>query len=362
MANLLNEAYLAKEKELFDDTWNDIRAYCMTEVWMAGTEMPRIEKLLDYNCKGGKMTRAKTITRICEIKLSEDSEPPAKKAKLSKEECPMYAACVLGWCLEICQAYLLVMDDIMDHSETRRFQPCWYKLPDVGVGLGIVDASLLRSFVYTILKKFLSHKPYYLQVLEMFNQTMFMTEVGQMLDTLSEQRKSIKYLTEETYMNVVRHKTCYYTFHLPLAMGLVVSGDLGKNVSEDELKEVAFAIGEYFQIQDDVMDCYSDPKVIGKIGTDIQDFKCSWLAVTFVKNAIPEQMEVFKANYGKDDEACIAKIKGLYNDMNVRKMFEELEEEYGKKVGALIPKFEAQCPVLKQAIEMLWKVTYKRKL
>lgn len=29
------------------------------------------------------------------------------------------------------QAYFLVLDDIMDNSQTRRGQPCWYKLPKV---------------------------------------------------------------------------------------------------------------------------------------------------------------------------------------------------------------------------------------
>ena len=69
---------------------------------------------------------------------------------LSPQELSRYA--VLGWCIEWLQAWLLMADDVMDDSQTRRGQPCWYKNDDVQK-IAINDAFFVEALVLKIIKR-----------------------------------------------------------------------------------------------------------------------------------------------------------------------------------------------------------------
>lgn len=66
----------------------------------------------------------------------------------------------------------------MDNSLTRRGMPCWYKVEQVGVG-AINDALLVQSSMFSILKKYFHDKPYYTNVLEMFNEVLNLKNIDE---------------------------------------------------------------------------------------------------------------------------------------------------------------------------------------
>ena len=89
----------------------------------------------------------------------------------------------------------------------------------------------------------------------------------------------------------MKYKTAFYSFYLPVALGMIVSGITDPRLF-DQAREILMIMGEYFQVQDDFLDCYGTPEVIGKIGTDIQDNKCGWLVCKALEIVTPKQRKV----------------------------------------------------------------------
>ncbi|XP_050213327.1 farnesyl pyrophosphate synthase 1 [Mercurialis annua] len=305
-----------------------------------------VDRMLDYNVPGGKLNRGLSV--IDSYKLLKEGQ------ELTEEE--IFLASALGWCIEWLQAYFLVLDDIMDGSHTRRGQPCWFRVPKVGI-IAANDGVLLRNHIPRILKNQFRGKPYYVDLLELFNEVEFQTASGQMIDLITtlEGEKDLSKYTLSLHRRIVQYKTAYYSFYLPVACALVMSGENLDN--HIDVKNILVDMGIYFQVQDDYLDCFGDPKTIGKIGTDIEDFKCSWLVVKALELCDEEQKKALHEHYGKADPDSVSKVKALYNELNLQAVFAEYESKSYEKLVTSIEAHPSKAveAVLKSFLSKIYK-------
>lgn len=298
---------------------------------MPPRETEWIRRCLNYNVKGGKMNRGKMVVESIKTLYKHMGR------ELSPREISRFA--VLGWCVEWMQAWLLMLDDVMDGSKTRRGQPCWYKNDDVQL-IALNDALTVEALMYKILKRHFGQEEYYLPLLDLFLETTFQTECGQLLDTLC-MNLTLDDFTVDRWTLIVKYKTAFYSFYISVAIGMLIVGITDQR-AYDAARDVLVTMGVYFQAQDDFLDCFGTPEQIGKIGTDIQDKKCGWLfCQAYHKLANSEQKALLAENYGFDEEGKVAEVKKLYTALDLEKLYRAYEEESYKEIMSARPKIES---------------------
>ncbi|KAL5290163.1 FDPS family protein [Megaselia abdita] len=271
-------------------------------------------KALQYNVPRGKKNRG-LATIITYKKLVATNELTDQNLRLCH---------ILGWCVELLQTMLLMCDDVMDGSQTRRGQPCWHTIEGVGLS-GINDALMIENAIFWILKKYFSEKEYYTRLLELFHEIIFITIVGQAGDLKTSSNK-VDSFSMEMYKTIAANKTSYYTFYLPVALAMNMA-EFKHPEAFRQAKTILLEIGHFFQVQDDFLDCFGDPETTGKIGTDIQENKCSWLAVVAMQRANDSQKSVMLECYGSSDPEKVSKVKKLYKELGIPNTFAIYEEE-----------------------------------
>lgn len=289
-----------------------------------------------------------------------DTTSILEKTTLDPASEEYFRPALLGWMIELLQAFFLVSDDIMDSSKTRRGSPCWYLAPKVGM-IAINDAFMLESAIYLLLKKHFREHKSYIDMVELFHEVTFQTECGQLCDLLTapEDEVNLDNFSLDKFSFIVIYKTAYYSFYLPVALALHYTGTATqKNLQTAH--DILIPMGEYFQAQDDYLDAFADPKVLGKIGTDIQDNKCSWLVNQALKKVNPEQRKILEENYGQKNSQNEAKVKQLYHELKLQDFYEQWEEERVNDLRAKINKIDESDGLKKEVFEVFLNKIYKR--
>lgn len=307
---------------------------------------------LNYNTPGGKLNRGLSVVDTFAILNNTTSD------KLNDTEYKKVA--LLGWAIELLQAYFLVADDMMDQSKTRRGQPCWYLVEGVN-NIAINDSFMLEGAIYILLKKHFRQDPYYVDLLDLFHEVTFQTELGQLLDliTADEEIVDLDKFSLEKHSFIVIFKTAYYSFYLPVALAMYMSG-INDEKDLKQVRDILIPLGEYFQIQDDYLDCFGTPEQIGKIGTDIKDNKCSWVINQALLIATPEQRQLLDDNYGKKDDESEQKCKDLFKQLGIEKIYHDYEESIVAKLRKQIDQIDESRGLKKDVLTAFLGKVYKR--
>ncbi|KAF9232235.1 isoprenoid synthase domain-containing protein, partial [Melanogaster broomeanus] len=342
-----------QRRKKFEDVFIRIRDELLEH--MKAEKMPQeavewFHRNLDFNVPGGKLNRGMSVVDSVEI---------LRGRQLSDDE--HFKAAVLGWCVELLQACSLVADDMVDQSITRRGQPCWYRLEAVG-NIAINDSFMLEGATYHLFKKYFRSETYYVHLLELFHETTYQTEMGQLVDLITALDVDLTKFSLEKHAFIVQYKMSYYSFYLSVALAMRVCGVPetytlnGQTIEPYKLAlSILLPLGEYFQIQDDFLDYAGTPEQIGKVGTDIVDNKCSWCVNLALSVATPEQRKVLDENYGQKDAAKEATVKALYDELGLRERYAVYEESAKERIEKLIeqiPEPEARVDggVLRKAV------------
>lgn len=171
----------------------------------------------------------------------------------------------------------------------------------------------------------MKHHPAYLELYELFQESSFLTEAGQAGDHLvGNEPGNFSQFTMEKYKQVIKGKTGHYIC-LPVMVALTyLRLATPKNIerSFDALIEISY----FLQVQDDFLDVFGDPAETGKIGTDIQENKCSWLIVQALERCNAGQRQVLERCYGRLNDSLADKVKQVYRDLKLDQVYKEYEE------------------------------------
>lgn len=217
--------------------------------------------------------------------------------------------------LEIYHNFTLLHDDVMDKAPDRRGRPTVHVKWNDNTAILSGDAMLSMAFEHICKTCDDKLRP----ILDLFTRTTIEIGEGQQLDMEFETRNDV---TEEEYIEMIRLKTSVL-LGCALKMGAII-GNAPESDSEI-LYRFGINIGLAFQLQDDWLDCWGDPKTFGKrIGGDILCDKKTYLRITAERRAQTpecagmseqEKIDAIKAFYieTKAEEMCRKKIAYYHN-------------------------------------------------
>ena len=264
-------------------------------------------------------------------------------APSDEDEVGADAALGVGAALELFQAAALVHDDVMDDSDTRRGRPAahrrfarrhdaegWAGPSDAfgqAVAILLGDLALIeadRAFDAAVAPVAGARRA---AAQDVFDRMRTEVIAGQYLDVLAQAAPwgADPVADEARARTVVRAKSARYSVEHPLALGAVLAGAGADALAG--LRAAGLALGEAFQLRDDLLGVFGDPAATGKpAGDDLREGKRTVLVARAVGRADDADRATLLGALGRRDlaDTDVRRLRDLLHRTGAVQEVEEL--------------------------------------
>ncbi len=249
----------------------------------------------------------------------------------------------LALATELLHTYLLIHDDIMDHSETRRGLPSAHAsfrelhrtqgwrgdAAELGAAVAILLGDLAHTWAVEVFTQVPVEGPRAAELNRAFSAMCQEVIGGQYLELLvAARRDSALQAGEEELLSVLRRKSGCYTAERPLQLGGILAGAEPGPLAA--LARYGGALGEAFQLQDDLLGMFGDPEKVGKpVGADLTEGKFTFLIFHALRSASPAERQALTAALGQPDlpVAEVTRVQRILESTGARAKVEAMVDE-----------------------------------
>lgn len=210
--------------------------------------------------------------------------------------------------LELLHDFLLVHDDIVDKSPTRRGKPTMHvglnrhlakhnNLKFSGEDLSIIIGDVMYAIAIDAFLSIQEKPDRKERALRNFIGAAILTGGGEFIELLSG-IKPLRQIQKSDIYNIYDYKTAHYTFACPLSTGAILAGARKDEINK--LYNYGMNLGRAFQIKDDILGVFGDEKQIGKSTlSDLQEAKKTILIWHAFHNGGPAIKQLIQKVFSK---------------------------------------------------------------
>jgi geranylgeranyl diphosphate synthase type II len=240
-------------------------------------------------------------------------------------DCDCQNALAAATAVEVFHNFSLIHDDIMDDAPLRRGNETVHEKWNINTGILSGDAMLILAYQY-----FEAYEPStFRELAKLFSKTALEVCEGQQYDIDFVTRDDV---TIPEYLKMIEFKTAVLV-GAAMKMGAIVANTSEENANA--IYEFGLNLGIAFQLQDDYLDAFGNPKTFGKqVGGDIIENKKTYLylkAIEFANDDDKEQLLHLFSIQPNENSDKINSVKEIFNQTGASEATKNAIENYTLK-------------------------------